>query len=201
MLYKRLLDDLLSPKFGWIPYIESRKLEPCLVFSDEFKARMIGLANTEKLADRIAHASCLLDLTFVWKATVDELQLAKIEVDKELSISYRRATQSTGEFPMWSVYKPWLISPNSGKTRSPERKGEVLGTKQVLYDEDFLQQKIELVSELIYGSRQPRGVSLQDTWRCESCEYKMDCEWREEQAELFTERYSKGPVSSFLVNQ
>lgn len=100
MLYRKLLDDLLSPKFGWIPYIESRKLEPCLVFSDEFKARIISLAGNDKLADRISQASCLLDLTFVWKATVDELQLAKIEVDKELSISYRLTTQSTGEFPM-----------------------------------------------------------------------------------------------------
>lgn len=30
------------------------------------------------------------------------------------------------------------------------------------------------------------GVSLGETWKCEKCEYKRDCEWRNDQAKMLT---------------
>lgn len=93
MLYKKLLDGLLSPTFEWISYFEFLSVDPYAVFRDGFIAQMIDLAGDGELEDRLSNASCLLDLTFAWKASVDDLRLVMGEVDSDLSITYRPASR------------------------------------------------------------------------------------------------------------
>lgn len=56
------------------------------------------------------------------------------------------------------------------------------------YDEDFLQQAVSQALEFWLGTRQHIGVDIKETWKCDVCEYKADCEWREEQASVYSQK-------------
>ena len=42
------------------------------------------------------------------------------------------------------------------------------------------------------GKRPIIGVSPENAWKCNVCEYKDDCEWRQEQAALFAQKARRG---------
>lgn len=57
-----------------------------------------------------------------------------------------------------------------------------IGTKEFTSDDLFLTVYLEKIMEWWRGERKPQGVAVQHCGRCYTCEYKPDCEWREEQA-------------------
>ncbi|KAG5715711.1 Defects in morphology protein 1 like protein [Termitomyces sp. T112] len=63
-----------------------------------------------------------------------------------------------------------------------------IGIKLFEYDEEMLNQHIAHVLKWWRGNRNPQGVSLEDSWRCRTCEYENNCEWREEKASEVQER-------------
>lgn len=64
----------------------------------------------------------------------------------------------------------------------------VIGTKTFAYDDTLLNEYVAHALEWWYGHRNPRGVSVNESGRCFSCEYKSSCEWREQKASEFRSR-------------
>ncbi|KAL5519559.1 hypothetical protein ACEPAH_1242 [Sanghuangporus vaninii] len=58
----------------------------------------------------------------------------------------------------------------------------IIGTKKFQYDEGLLSAHLSSVLAWWHGKRPPNGVSIEDVGRCNSCEYKNGCEWREQKA-------------------
>ncbi|OCB87070.1 hypothetical protein A7U60_g5805 [Sanghuangporus baumii] len=66
---------------------------------------------------------------------------------------------------------------------SPKRPSAfIIGTKKFQYDEGLLSAHLSSVLAWWHGKRPPNGVSIEDVGRCNSCEYKNGCEWREQKA-------------------
>ncbi|TRY91796.1 hypothetical protein DNTS_028513 [Danionella cerebrum] len=55
---------------------------------------------------------------------------------------------------------------------------ELIGTRVVPFDE--AQVRTDLQSHLAYwtGKREPKGVDIEEAWKCQSCLYEDICEWR-----------------------
>lgn len=58
----------------------------------------------------------------------------------------------------------------------------IIGTTKFQFDAFILESHLESVMSFWEGRREPRGVELEDTWKCNTCEYRDDCEWREARA-------------------
>ncbi|KAH6917068.1 exonuclease V a 5' deoxyribonuclease-domain-containing protein [Coprinopsis sp. MPI-PUGE-AT-0042] len=71
---------------------------------------------------------------------------------------------------------------------------KTIGTKQFLYDDAMLQGHLDSVLEFWKGLRQPVGVPPNLARRCEFCEYKEGCEWREERASEFVQSSTAVPA-------
>ncbi|KAF5368532.1 hypothetical protein D9758_002158 [Tetrapyrgos nigripes] len=69
----------------------------------------------------------------------------------------------------------------------PPEEAPIIGTKEFTFDGKFLEEYLQDVLQWWTGARKPRGVSLQQTWRCSSCEYRQGCEWREQKAKELEE--------------
>ncbi|KAF9469771.1 exonuclease V [Collybia nuda] len=67
----------------------------------------------------------------------------------------------------------------------------IIGTKEFIYNEDFLDKHLAHILRWWHGHRKPEGVSLQNSRRCFSCEYESHCEWREQKAAEFRERLTR----------
>ncbi|KAI0964135.1 hypothetical protein AcW1_001025 [Taiwanofungus camphoratus] len=61
-------------------------------------------------------------------------------------------------------------------------QAQVLGRKRFVVDEELLDRYLDSVLQWWHGQRPPRGVGVELTRRCMSCEYREGCEWRERKA-------------------
>ena len=59
-----------------------------------------------------------------------------------------------------------------------QASGETLGVDQVEYDENWAKAEVEKSIEFWSGERPAHGVDIEDTWKCESCQFKDICVWR-----------------------
>ncbi|PPQ64073.1 hypothetical protein CVT24_008886 [Panaeolus cyanescens] len=58
----------------------------------------------------------------------------------------------------------------------------IIGAKRFLHNDQELDGYIGNVLRWWRGERKAKGVDLKYTYRCNTCEYRADCEWREEKA-------------------
>ncbi|KAL5533627.1 hypothetical protein ACEPAG_87 [Sanghuangporus baumii] len=78
---------------------------------------------------------------------------------------------------------------------SPKRPSAfIIGTKKFQYDEGLLSAHLSSVLAWWHGKRPPKGVSIEDVGRCNSCEYKNGCEWREQKALEILEKAKVKPA-------
>lgn len=109
-------------------------------------------------------------------------------------------TEESSAELLWALQESWLRHLNdvSGKSVSNDAIPpvfepsastfkavdlyKIIGTKEFNLDDDFLDDYLTGVLDWWMGRRRPRGVSATQTWRCNSCEYMSDCEWRTERA-------------------
>ncbi|KAG9046145.1 hypothetical protein FS837_005024 [Tulasnella sp. UAMH 9824] len=58
----------------------------------------------------------------------------------------------------------------------------IIGSKKFAFDQELLTKHIVAAIEFWESKREPRGVELEDTWKCDTCEFREGCEWREAKA-------------------
>ncbi|KAF9567828.1 hypothetical protein CPC08DRAFT_680578 [Agrocybe pediades] len=62
------------------------------------------------------------------------------------------------------------------------RRFKIIGSKKFKYDEELLEKHLTRVFQWWRGERPPEGVPLDRAYRCRTCEYANDCEWRAQKA-------------------
>ncbi|KAF9531877.1 exonuclease V a 5' deoxyribonuclease-domain-containing protein [Crepidotus variabilis] len=76
-----------------------------------------------------------------------------------------------------------LVQENDSIRRFP-----LVGSKTFFSDQVEMDTHISDVLRWWRGERPPRGVSIEFTWRCRTCEYANDCEWRSAKAQELTRK-------------
>lgn len=175
MVYKQLLDGLLNPAFDWIRLFQTYKLEPLKTFGDGFIATTQQLAVFNDLGEGLEKARNLDDLIRLWVESVKDLSLTNGEVDSVLSVEY---------------YQP---GPASGDVSQSEKllsrgASEYITSQTFEYDEEFVQEAITQSLDFWLGIRGHAGTSLEESWKCNVCEYRENCEWRSQQAVAFSQK-------------
>ncbi|KAF9055971.1 exonuclease V a 5' deoxyribonuclease-domain-containing protein [Panaeolus papilionaceus] len=87
--------------------------------------------------------------------------------------------QSLKDVPQEIANKASDNRPNT--TTQPEDKA-IIGSKVFIHNDNELDGFIGNVLRWWRGERKAQGVDLERSYRCNTCEYKADCEWREEKA-------------------
>ncbi|KAM6945973.1 exonuclease V [Aplochiton taeniatus] len=62
-----------------------------------------------------------------------------------------------------------------------QSSGDLIGVTEVAFQEAQLRSEVK--GHLAYwkGEREPRGVDIEDSWKCTICPYEDACEWRKDQ--------------------
>ncbi|KIV94905.1 hypothetical protein PV10_02626 [Exophiala mesophila] len=64
---------------------------------------------------------------------------------------------------------------------SDPSKPRVIGSKSIIFNPSFLKNYLYDALAFWRGERQPKGVTLSETWKCRVCEFRDGCEWLKEQ--------------------
>ncbi|KAH9962734.1 exonuclease V [Lactifluus volemus] len=86
--------------------------------------------------------------------------------------------------------RPPLPTPNLSELEPPG----IIGRRSFVFDEEAMNAYVQDVLRWWHGERPPRGVDVEHSRRCFSCEYREDCEWREMKAREAHEKYIKGKM-------
>jgi exonuclease V len=60
----------------------------------------------------------------------------------------------------------------------------ILGSKSLLFNPSFLTSQLYASLGFWKGERQPRGVEVNDAWKCRICEFRDECAWVKERDEV-----------------
>lgn len=87
------------------------------------------------------------------------------------------ATQASSTVPSTSS-APLIASPNRPPSKIDE---DIIGSVSFLASADLV-NKLSSILDFWMGRTRPVGVPESQTWKCNSCEMRASCEWREEEA-------------------
>ncbi|KIW65869.1 hypothetical protein PV04_08086 [Phialophora macrospora] len=60
----------------------------------------------------------------------------------------------------------------------------ILGSKSILFNPSFLTSQLYASLSFWKGDREPRGVEVNDAWKCRVCEFRNECAWVKERDEV-----------------
>jgi exonuclease V len=183
MLYHHLLAALATNTVDFSILTARYGLDPSKIFSDSFLAQIGGLHESsgqpfldaksepessqesepnysqDSLATLLAHNN----LAAIWSLMISEFQL----------------TLPEGADSLGKVLK--------AEYRSRE-DGEILGSKTFTMDNLDLSTYIKHEMEWWKGDRQAEGVTVEEAFKCRSCEFADNCEWRIKKVEQAKEK-------------
>ncbi|KAJ7194675.1 exonuclease V [Mycena pura] len=172
MLYCRLLTSLLDP-IDFSVLLANLRVDPTRPFSRRFVLQL-----WEKMGrDPVHHANHLQDMALLFTTRVAALDLPPVSTS--LKIIFRCPDKH--------------LTPrrNKGKGRQ-HHLGRPIGIKEFTMDNAYLHSYLNEAMQWWKGERKARGVAEQHVGRCFSCQYKDDCEWREQKAtEIWTQATHK----------
>ena len=178
MLYHLMLSDLATNKIDANVLFNRYELNQTANFSDSFIAQLGSLNETfydaptessqsQELPDSISDrdpVQVLLDhnsLRSLWNLMIQEFQNtmpAGIEsIGNVLKAEYRNQTD-----------------------------GSIQGIKTFLYDRSVIQNYIDDEMRWWKGERDAQGVSIEEAYKCRSCEFAEECGWRKAKIEEAT---------------
>ncbi|KAG8894230.1 hypothetical protein FRC01_013081 [Tulasnella sp. 417] len=118
---------------------------------------------------------------------ISDAELASIELPAmTLSPTKRSLSQeqsSKGKGKAKAVPSPTKPPKSKSVTIVPSNQdSSIIGSKKFAFDQELLTKHIVAAIEFWESKREPRGVDLEDTWKCDTCEFREGCEWREAKA-------------------
>lgn len=163
----------------------------------EFKTRM--RRSLPGRAQKLTHSL----QTMIYKRLLDDLILGRLEaaeVWRALKLDSEKAfgddVQKHVDSEVWDCRNlSQLFSqlqesvqglPEVSKIRVEytfQEDGEPFASEEVTYDGALLRETLSSSLEYWLGSRRPRGVDIEDAWKCGTCEYSDGCEWRRRKEE------------------
>jgi exonuclease V len=177
MLYHRLLCDLATNKVDFSVIVDRFDLDGNASFSDDFIAQIGSLndgvifstpdtSQGSLVASSQDSITMLLEhnsLNTLWKLMITQFQ--RILPDGKASIG--------------NVLK--------AEYRSRET-GDVMGIKTFPMDDKLVEDYIQKGMQWWKGQREAEGVVIEEAYKCQSCEYADNCEWRLARVKEATEK-------------
>lgn len=168
MLYHLLLSDLATNKVDADVLFDRYELSPTASFSDGFIAQVGSLNETYYEAPSNPSQS-----SDVIESSQDSMAvLLKHNSLKQLwglMISELHRTMPAGINSIGSVLKAEYRD---------QADGSIMGIKTFLYDRDVIRDYVDDEMRWWKGERDAQGVTIEEAYKCRSCEFADGCEWR-----------------------
>lgn len=183
MLYHRLLATLATNNVDFSILTARYGLDPLKTFSDSFLAQIGGLH--ESSGQPFLDAKSELDSSQESEPNWSQDSLATLLAHHNLSaiwslmISEFQLTLPDGADSLGKVLKAEYRSRDDG---------EILGSKTFAMDDLDLSAYINHEMEWWKGERQAEGVAVEEAFKCRSCEFADNCEWRIKKVEEAKEK-------------
>ncbi|KAH8911544.1 hypothetical protein BR93DRAFT_346780 [Coniochaeta sp. PMI_546] len=189
-LYHRLLSEMAASRLDFLRVLRRYGLEPDEPFSDTFVAQ-IGSLHDEIFEDNVddavarsepassSHEPASSNLDLIRYGTLRQL-IPLLET--ELRLTFPNGADSLG--PLVNVEYRKRAKRNADGVEDPddEEAGILFGTNLMRVDPRALDLYLQRDLEWWEGKRPPDGVMIEETYKCRSCEFAEDCEWRQKQA-------------------
>ncbi|KAF8167402.1 exonuclease V a 5' deoxyribonuclease-domain-containing protein [Crassisporium funariophilum] len=149
--------------------------------SDEDLAKAIAASLAES-QNAVSEPLNVVDADLTSDLSTKSLEDAQLEW--ALQQSLKPVSGQDVLFDMQEKKTPPSSPKAKGKAKSTEEvnRSEIIGTKIFLHDDHQLETHLTHVLQWWRGERKPEGVPLRFSSRCNTCEYRDDCEWRAEKA-------------------
>lgn len=182
MLYHNLLSSLAANSVDFSILTSRYDLDPLKSFSDSFIAQVGSINDDGFYEDRSSpnasqergswsqdSMTTLLghnSLSALWTLMISEFQIAlpngAASLGNILKAEYRRSDT-----------------------------GEIMGSRTFAMDEPGLKSYVDHEMQWWKGERKPEGVVIEEAFKCRSCEFADDCEWRLNKIEEAKQRVRK----------
>ena len=182
MLYHSLLSSLAMNEVDFGVLTSRYDLDPLAPFSDLFIAQ-VGSLNS--------------DILYGTQSTPGGSQ--EIEQWSQDSMTTLLAHNSLSALWSLMITEFQTVLPHGAASlgnvlRAEYRKsdtGEIMGSKTFAMDSKVLKSYVDLEMQWWRGERQPQGVVIEEAFKCRSCEFADDCEWRLSKIEEAKEKVRK----------
>ncbi|KAL6715168.1 hypothetical protein ACLMJK_007432 [Lecanora helva] len=167
MLYHHLLSNLASNKVNADIIFDRYGLDPDVTFSDSF------IAQISSLDEALDTPQSSLETSSSSPSTQDPTTLLlthnTLRLLWSLMITSFQSTMPHGAASLGPVLKAEYRSPDDG---------EIMGVKTFLHDSKQMQEYLDDEMRWWKGERGARGVCVEEAYKCGSCEFADECEWR-----------------------
>ena len=177
MLYRRLLSDLATNKVDASILFNRYELDPSAHFSDGFIAQIGSLNETFYEAPLEPSQSSQEDLDNSQDSIQILLEHNSLRQLWSFMIEEFSLTMPAGEDSIGDVLKIEYRAQDTG---------DVFGFKTFLYDKDVINDYLDDELRWWRGEREAVGVSIEEAFKCRTCEFAEGCSWRESKIEEAT---------------
>lgn len=174
-LYHRFLSEMAAGRLDFLQVIRRYGLEPDESFSDTFVAQ-IGSLHDEIFEDAADDSAASPDL--IRYRTLRQLTSL---LEGELRLTFPDGADSLGSL-VAVEYRRRARRSAVGAEEDPDdgEAGTLLGSHVLRIDAAALDSYLRGALEWWDGKRPPDGVVVEEAYKCRSCEFADDCEWRRE---------------------
>ncbi len=193
-LYHRFLSEMASDKLDYIQVFGRYGLDPDESFSDLFMAQM-GALHDEVFVDTSqtpASSAAALAAAGVSSSeppssdarnresspTPDLIRYGSLRALVALLRSEIQLTFPDGADSIGSIV---AVEYRARATAEDEEGGQIIGENIFAMDDDALDRYLAQSMEWWNGQRQARGVPISEAFKCRSCDFVDDCQWRIDQ--------------------
>ncbi len=169
MLYHQLISALATNTVDFSVLTSRYHLDPDKIFSDSFIAQ-IGNLNAEfSDSDSPPNSAPDSDPTWSQDSMTTLLEHNTLVSLWSLMISQFQHTLPDGADSLGSILKAEYRSRDDG---------EIVGVKTFVMNENELTTFIGHEMEWWRGQREAEGVKVEEAFKCRSCDFTDECEWR-----------------------
>ncbi|KAK3687403.1 exonuclease V [Podospora appendiculata] len=180
-LYHRFLSEMASDKLDYLAIFSRYRLNPDQPFSDAFMAQ-IGALHEEVFSDDgssdfVSAVSTASKITSGGPS--DELETMKYRTLRELLPLLKFEIQLT--FPRGASTLGQIVAVEyryRARSEDDEANGAIICVNTHYVEQETLDMYLKDTMQWWRGEREPRGVILEEAYKCQSCEFVNDCEWR-----------------------
>ena len=193
-LYHRFLSEMAGDKLDYIQVFRRYGLDPDESFSDLFMAQM-GALHDEVFVDTSqtpASSAAALAAAAVSSSeppssdprnrhsspTPDLIRYGNLRALVALLRSEIQLTFPDGADSIGSIV---AVEYRARATAEDEEGGQIIGENIFAMDNDALGRYLAQSMEWWNGERQARGVPVSEAFKCRSCDFVDDCQWRIDQ--------------------
>ncbi|KAB5577979.1 exonuclease V a 5' deoxyribonuclease-domain-containing protein [Coniochaeta sp. 2T2.1] len=187
-LYHRFLSEMAAGRLDFLRVLARYGLEPDEQFSDTFISQ-IGNLHDEIFQDAVDDSTtkpASSPVSSTPSSTPDLIRYRTLRqlislLETELRLTFPDGAGSVGSLVNVEYRKRARRNADGVEDPDDEQAGSLLGANVLFVDPNALDIYLRADLEWWEGKRPPRGVQIEEAYKCRSCEFADECEWRQKQ--------------------